>query len=334
MASKRKRNLKRGTFVEEKAKPHRRGVILGAFQDEGKKHTWNVEFEQPDGSKAKEVKTSRQLIAKDAPSTVDVPAVAVPAAEAAPVTIVEEASANLSGSESSKDDSSEAPTPPPTPPPSDSSVHSTNVARANPNITGLPSYDWTMHEIDDSPDHASLKSSSSDSNSTVAVETVEDEDEVDEDGEEDENERPDEGNMEDVLPNDANDLESEDEHKRKQELYLQEKAELLENGWTEIMESKRPPLAPDVRVQTKGKKNQRNGIIIRKVEKKVWLVQFDDSDQPEEISPYSLVQIFEPKKYKWTLVENSEPDEPIEEYADVGLVVVGRKLAGADDTSQ
>ncbi|CAB9509155.1 hypothetical protein SEMRO_377_G129980.1 [Seminavis robusta] len=116
MASKRKRNLKRGTFVEEKAKPHRRGVILGAFQDEGKKHTWNVEFEQPDGSKAKEVKTSRQLIAKDAPSTVDVPAVAVPAAEAAPVTIVEEASANLSGSESSKDDSSEAPTPPPTPP--------------------------------------------------------------------------------------------------------------------------------------------------------------------------------------------------------------------------
>ncbi|CAB9527834.1 unknown protein [Seminavis robusta] len=65
MGRHRKPNLVKGTWVDERAKPKRHGKLLRGDRKDGNKHTWVVEFEQADGTKSEEVKTSAQLSRSD-----------------------------------------------------------------------------------------------------------------------------------------------------------------------------------------------------------------------------------------------------------------------------
>ncbi|CAB9530215.1 unknown protein [Seminavis robusta] len=65
MGKERKPNITKGSWVEERKKPKRHGKVLKADRVDGSKHHWLVEFEQPDGSKKQEVKSSAQLSRSD-----------------------------------------------------------------------------------------------------------------------------------------------------------------------------------------------------------------------------------------------------------------------------
>jgi hypothetical protein len=128
------------------------------------------------------------------------------------------------------------------------------------------------------------------------------------------------------------DLEPEDIHKAKWQLYLQNKEELLADGWIITKKATEGGISVGATVQTKARANRREGVVVAQTEadingKKKWLVMFGNDEEPTPMTPQTL-KLLERNEdaYVWTLVEDSEPSENApapEEYLDTSCGLVG-----------
>jgi Transposase IS4 len=325
MARQRKPNLRSGSKVQEKARPHRHGTIVKASRESGKPHQWLVEFVQPDGSTVRQVKPSSGLLQPDISPIQPRTALNIRERSAPEETKAEELPRargepqedTLSSRSSSSASASSSTT--------CSSDDSSSVQDVTPSF-----YDWMQHRQRENAarDDASILVDNDDSSYENEAPVVNEEAPIhanvilyrrDVNVEED--------RTEDISADDLEDIESAEEFQRKTDVYLREKAQLLQDGWFIEMETAKPALAVGSRVRTRSA-GQRQGVIVGKTDcGKRWLVEFNGrGGDVEERSPQSLVQIYDSETYVWKIVADSVPnnvddDRKVDEdYADVGLV--------------
>ncbi|CAB9505656.1 unknown protein [Seminavis robusta] len=308
--TKRKGNLQSGDAVKERAKPGRHGVILRHDREDGKKHQWIVEFTNADGSKSEEPKGSRALQAID-----PVQANINTNDEANEPPVVAETNEPPVVATTSDDEQPAIPATPwrrptrraainhavcPTPAVQEQEpapARASTSSSSSVSSSRGPDFDWTTYQP---PDSDNDDQSSNGGFPQPPDQLSEEEQSLQEEDEATNNEQP----MphlndleEDVIPGEENHVETEEEFKLQEEVYRREKAELIEEGWIVEKESARGPLDVGVRVETRSKRNYRQGTIVDRNDSK-WVVHFDGYDETEDVSPQSLVQIYVPDVYE------------------------------------
>lgn len=122
------------------------------------------------------------------------------------------------------------------------------------------------------------------------------------------------------------DLEGAELHEARTEIYHQEHAQLLQDGWIVVKDVDGPSFCAGARVETWRKKNWKNGEIIERSEDGAkWIVEFDDGSK-ETLAHQALkllVDATESEAWNWKIIEESEPKDgtDIQEYCHVGIII-------------
>jgi hypothetical protein len=294
--------FKTGDIVFSKSKPRKKGKIVSATNDNGKKHEWWVQFDNEEGTPRR--MKSQQLLRKNpdlheiAPTNNDhylptdgdrLPPPAAGAAGAAPPPpLLEETDASSSHGNDEDDD-----------------LLADLERRLNLDV------DTTDEEEESEEESSTIYPFELPAANTDA----------------DEEEAEDEAEAEDVMPHGEIPVEPEDVHVAKWQQYQLDRAQLIVDGWivTKTAGNDGINIGSVVRNRSQGVQ-RRQGEVVAQVEfdgRKMWMVDFN-GDSPEPMRPQQLVLVnSNHEQYVWKLVADSEPEAGIanpEEYKDgIGL---------------
>jgi hypothetical protein len=319
MATKKaKRPFKPGDACIRKAKPYCKGVILEAVAPpedapagrQRRSHWWQVEFTSACGVKSREVVTSQRIQWPEDDDAED---------RASPAPVV----ANTDNSRQ------RAAAPPPV------SVDNSGDSDSKSDSDSDSKEEEQHHQSNTGTNRSSRDETLSLASSSDEEDKADEEEELmvaaaPEDAEE----------VEDVPTHGEIPVEPEEIHKAKWEKYINDKAQLLSEGWTISKKPRNKGIGIDAIVRTRGQ-NQREGHVSGETVidgKKHWLVDFVINEWPEPMRPQQLTLVAQSlaQDFEWVLVADSEPDvDMIEEYHDgIGLVGINfNKLFKTDDDS-
>jgi hypothetical protein len=114
-----------------------------------------------------------------------------------------------------------------------------------------------------------------------------------------------------------------DKYRKRQEFYKIEKQKLIDDKWTvKKKPSKQNKLAIGATVQERSGPKRSGLIVSNGSEDRTWMVQFERSENDEQLPSSRLKLVQDNSEYVWTIVKDSIPTYPVTEYRDVGLVGV------------